>query len=515
MAPPRRALPARADLEQQRKLAKELLSDFRRGDTNAVARIRAEVPDKHRIVLADAQYVLAREYGFASWTALRDHVAAHQTHTVSVEERFRRAVQHHDSDELRGLIPSRDELQPIINAPIFGFDSPALVTVAGSGDVEIVDALLALGADPNQRSDWWAGGFHPLHAAEGAVAERLLEAGAIPDACAAARLDRLDLLRSMLDADPSRVHERGGDGQTPLHFARSRAVADLLLDAGADIDARDRDHRSTPAQWMLGDPDDPAKSRVSLARYLVDRGASADIFLAAALGLTSRVREMLSRDPSLLALRTGRGVYGEKRPSSYHIYFWTIGQNLTPLHTAVHFHQRETVAVMKEFASPAQRLLLACHDGDRREALAIGRANPGLVAGLTGDDKRALTDESWLANAPAVELMLELGFDPGVPSVSGPTGGTALHCAAWEGSPACVEALLRYPAGRALIETRDPQYGGTPLNWCCHGSRNCGNPKADHASVARLLMAAGARIDRDRTLDVPDAVRAAIEEFAG
>ena len=513
MAPARRALPAHADLEQQRKLAKELLSDFQSGDATAVARIRAELPDKQRIVLADAQLVLAREYGLANWAALRDHVAAQQKQTISAEERFRRAVQHHDADELRELIPLRNELRSIIDAPAFGFDSPALVSVAGSGDVEIVDALLALGADPNRRSSWWAGGFHPLHAADGAVAERLLEGGAIPDACAAARLDRVDLLQSMLDADPSRVHERGGDGQTPLHFARSRAVADLLLDAGADIDATDRDHRSTPAQWMLGDAHDPAKSRLSLARYLVDRGAATDIFLAAALGLTSRVREMLSRDSSLLALRTGRGAYAEKPPSSYHIYFWTIGQNLTPLHAAAHFHQSETVAVMREFASSTQRLLLACHEGDRGEALAITRANPGLVGGLTGDDRRALTDEAWLANAPAVELMLELGFDPAVRSVSGPTGGTALHCAAWEGSVACVEALLRYPAGRALIETRDTQYGGTPLGWCRHGSLNCGNPNADHATVARLLLTAGARIDRDRKLEASDAVFAVMKEF--
>ena len=433
--------------------------------------------------------------------------------TMSAEERFRRAVQHRDADELRRLIPIRDDLRSIIDAPAFGFDSPALVHVAGSDDVAIVDALLALGADPNRRSNWWAGGFHPLHSASGAVAERLLEAGAIPDACAAARLDRIDLLRSILDADPSRVHERGGDGQTPLHFARSRAVADLLLDAGADIDATDRDHRATPAQWMLGDANDPEKSRLDLARHLVDRGATVDIFLAAALGLTSHAREMLERDPSLLALRTGRGAYGEKPPSSHHIYFWTIGPNLTPLHAAVHFHQREMVAVMREFASPVQRLLLACHAGDRGDALAIARANPGLVASLTGDDRRALTDEAWLANAPAVELMLELGFDPAVPSVSGPTGGTALHCAAWEGSAQCVEALLRYPAGRALIATRDTQYRGTPLGWCCHGSLHCGNPNGDHASVARLLMTAGARLDSDRKLEASDAVRAVIQEF--
>ena len=61
-----RTLPARPNLEQQQKLAKDLLAAFRRGDTEALARVRAELPDKKEIRLADAQYVLAREYGFAS-----------------------------------------------------------------------------------------------------------------------------------------------------------------------------------------------------------------------------------------------------------------------------------------------------------------------------------------------------------------------------------------------------------------------------------------------------------------
>jgi ankyrin repeat protein len=101
-------------------------------------------------------------------------------------------------------------------------------------------------------SSWWGGGFHALHGATPAVAERLLAAGAIPDACAAAHLDRADLLERMLAEHPARVHERGGDGQMPLHFAsRSRRVVDLLLEAGADIDARDVDHRSTAAEWMI------------------------------------------------------------------------------------------------------------------------------------------------------------------------------------------------------------------------------------------------------------------------
>jgi ankyrin repeat protein len=506
----RRTLHVRADLEQQKKLAKQLLAALRRGDTEAQARVRDALPDKQRIVLADAQFVLAREYGFANWSALREHIETLARERLSPEDRFKRAVQGGDVDELRRLLPRRDTLRDVVNRPSFGFDSPALVAVAGHGNAELVDALLALGADPNRKSDWWAGGFHPLYAASGAVADRLLAAGAIPDACAAAHLDRPDLLSAMLAEDESRVHERGGDGQTPLHFARSRRVAELLIAAGADLDARDIDHRSTPAEWMLGDADDPAQSRLDLARYLVEQGASADIFLIAALGLKNRARDMLTRDPSLLSLRTGQGEYGEKGRSSYHIYLWTIGHNMTPLQAASRFRQRETVDVMRGFASAEQRLLLASHEGDADEARTIVRENPGIVQRLTGDDRRALTDEAWSANAPAVELMLELGFDPSASSVTGPGGGTALHCAAWEGSARCVAALLRYPSGRALIEVKDRRYGGTPFNWCCHGSRNSGNPAADYAEVARLLIAAGAHVDPAK-VEASDAVEAVVQ----
>ena len=508
-----RTLPARADLEQQKKLAKQLLAAFRGGDTEAQARVRDALPDKQRIVLADAQFVLAREYGFANWSALREQIETLARERLTPEDRFKRAVQGGDIDELRRLLPRRDALRDIVNRPSFGFDSPALVAVAGRGSVELVDALLALGADPNRKSDWWAGGFHPLYAASGAVADRLLAAGAIPDACAAAHLDRADLLSAILAADPSRAHERGGDGQTPLHFARSPRVADLLIAAGADLDARDVDHRSTPAEWMLGDGDDPAQSRLDLARYLVEQGASADIFLVAALGLEQRARDMLTRDPSLLSLRTGQGEYGEKGRSSYHIYLWTIGHNMTPLQAASRFRQRETVDVMRGFASAEQRLLLACHEGDAEEARTIVRENSGIVQRLTGDDRRALTDEAWSANAPAVELMLELGFDPSASSVTGPGGGTALHCAAWEGSARCVAALLRYPSGRALIEVKDRRYGGTPFNWCCHGSRNSGKPAPDYAEVARLLIAAGAHIDPD-TVEASDEVEAVVQAMS-
>jgi ankyrin repeat protein len=479
-----RSLPSPRDLAQQKKLAKELLQSFASGEAEARARVRSVLPDKARIVLADAQFILAREYGFSNWAALKHHIEARVEDTRLPEERMHDAFTSRDAKAVRTLFGKHPGLRQRIDEPLFAFDSPAIVAYAD--DPAMVDVLLDFGADPNRRSDWWAGGFHALYAATGSAAERLIAAGAIPDACAAAHLDRPDLLARMIADDPARVHERGGDGQTPLHFATSRAIIDLLLAAGADIDARDVDHRSTAAEWMLNR--NRGAGRFDLARYLVERGASVDIFLAAALGLGARARAMLQANPKLLDLRTGQGEYGEKPPSSYHIYFWTIGDSLSPLDVAAQFKQKETLNSMMEFASPLQHLHLACRRGDEAGARALLREHPGIIESMTPADHRAIANAAWNGDARAVALMSELGFDPRTP---GHDSGTALHCAAWEGSADAVAVLLRRRDARDLVAIRDAHYNATPLGWCCHGSR-FGNPRRDHAGVARLLLEAGA-----------------------
>jgi ankyrin repeat protein len=481
-----RVLPPRPDLAQQRTQAKELLERFAEADVESVARVRAALPDKRQIALADAQFVVAREYGFVSWAELKRHIESLVGETArSPWELAHEAFQRRDARAVRKLLSSHAELRAGINEPAFSFDSPAIVAFAN--DLPMVDVLLEFGADPNRRSDWWAGGFHALYSATGAAAEKLLAAGAEPDACAAAHLDRIDLLARMIADDPACVHQRGGDGQTPLHFARSREVIDLLLAHGADVDARDVDHRSTAAEWMLAQT--KGAGRYDLAQYLVERGASADIFLAAALGLTERTRTMLEREPALLDLRTGRGEYGEQPPSSYHIYFWTIGDGRSPMDVAAQFGQLEALRVMQAFASPRQRFLLACRLGDEPAARALLREHPDIVASMPVDDHRAISDAAWSGDAKSVALMLELGFDPRTP---GQDSGTALHCAAWQGSVETVRVLLTAERVRDLLELRDARYHSTPLGWCCHGSQN-GDTSRDHAGVAELLLEAGAQ----------------------
>src|SRR5687767_9041984 len=85
MSHPASRLPERPSLEQLRKQAKELLQHTRTGDPGAVERVRTAIPrfaatvagaPPPDISLADAQFVIAREYGFRSWGELARHVDA-------------------------------------------------------------------------------------------------------------------------------------------------------------------------------------------------------------------------------------------------------------------------------------------------------------------------------------------------------------------------------------------------------------------------------------------------------
>src|SRR4029453_3580836 len=70
-------LPANPNLEQQRKLAKGLGRGFWRGERDAVARVAAlhpRPPAPDAFALSDAQLVVARGYGFASWAKLKHKI---------------------------------------------------------------------------------------------------------------------------------------------------------------------------------------------------------------------------------------------------------------------------------------------------------------------------------------------------------------------------------------------------------------------------------------------------------
>jgi hypothetical protein len=70
-------------LAQERRRAKDLLKAVRSGDSAAIARLRSQHPRLAALLpgklaadvqLSDAQLVIAREYGFASWPSLKIHI---------------------------------------------------------------------------------------------------------------------------------------------------------------------------------------------------------------------------------------------------------------------------------------------------------------------------------------------------------------------------------------------------------------------------------------------------------
>ena len=287
--------------------------------------------------------MLAREYGFANWRELK--AAASSTIAADAlppSSNSSEPFSDGDADVAARVLAAARGSAAAINEPIFGLRLAGARGRLGN-NVEMVDVLLEFGADPNRKSELV--GRRLPSAARRARRRRpsvCSPAGAFPTRARRRNLDRADLLAADDRRGPgarSRARRRRARRRC---ISRDRDASSTSCSTRAPIiDARDIDHRSTAAEWMLGD--EPDDARPELAKYLVERGASADIFLAAALGLTDRARAMLQADPALLALRTGQGEYGEKRPSSFHIYQWTIGPNLSPLQAAAKFEQHETL----------------------------------------------------------------------------------------------------------------------------------------------------------------------------
>jgi hypothetical protein len=132
--------------------------------------------------------------------------------------------------------------------PNYGFGQNALFAAVQRSDRSMIDVLLRAGANIRKRTDWCAGGFGVLDDCDPSLVDFLIQRGAVIDAHAAARLGMLAKLADLVAADQGVVYARGGDGQTPLHFASTVEIAEFLVDHGAEIDALDVDHESTPAQ---------------------------------------------------------------------------------------------------------------------------------------------------------------------------------------------------------------------------------------------------------------------------
>jgi hypothetical protein len=274
-----RPLPPRPSLEFERKEAKALLRRLRGGDPDALVRARARhaaidpsVPA--RIRLADAQLVIAREYGFTSWPRLVRYYGD--------VDRQRYAHQSRQSDQrdfydgrVRGLLADLRDRHSWTARAIASYvprfygmrvndvfastvtEDDARLAVARSHGFPSWDVLLeTIAAEFRQRSDKWQ--VDPMR-----YAGKAMEAA------------DLDELRRVVEAHPDLLHPSDYESskgrnllslalhhERELGVAAMRPIMDWLVSQGLDLQ---RELNVRLCGRMRMNTED--------TRYLLDRGA--------------------------------------------------------------------------------------------------------------------------------------------------------------------------------------------------------------------------------------------------
>jgi ankyrin repeat protein len=306
-----RSLPARPQLDQLKRQAKELLR---------------RQPELGR--LRDAQRAIADSYGFTSWDALRSHVES----IVGVTPRSIIKPPELDSEEgsviwnalaasdegdivaLRELI----ERDPRLSRAEYWY-TPAIHFAVREGHAEAVQLLLDAGADP----EW--NGLHDgslivmardrghlqiarlLEAARDRRGRVLAGSDSHPIHDAITRDDTTEVQR-LLDADPGTVDIGNEIGASPLHRAAGRGAYEmvaLLLERGANVHAVLSSARGLGGSFWtdlqaidlaIWDGRRPRDARI--VEMLLAHGATRDLTVAAALGDIDHVKRILDTEPA-------------------------------------------------------------------------------------------------------------------------------------------------------------------------------------------------------------------------
>ena len=507
---PIRELPARPNIEHLKNQARTLLRDALASEADAKARFsNCNIDTTPK--LADALHVIAREYGFDTWPALKLHIELSSADPV---EALTAAIKADSASLVREVLLRHPSLKSRIDEPLpnYSFDTPALVAAVQKGNRDIVDVLLNAGANINERTRWWAGSFGVLDCAGPKLADHLISRGATVDIHAAARLGMIDRVREHLTRDPQLVHARGGDGQLPLHFAATVEIAALLLDHGADIDARDIDHESTAAQYMACSRQylewrEPYRHDV--VRFLISRGAQADILMASAVGDLALVERILNNDPETVRTTVTERYFPKRDPKSGGcIYIFGFGWTRSPHMIAHQFDHPEVFALLMQRSPNWLRLVNAAEIGDDAWCQRILSEHPQLFQKLSANAARRIIGVATRNNTHALHLLLAAGWPANAVME---TGQTALHFSAWHGNAEAVRDLIAHNAPINVFET---EHGGSPLAWALHGSLNSWErDKGDYPAVTRALLAAGAAIPKpERPLEATEEVLAIINQ---
>lgn len=373
-------LPDAPNLEWLRKQAKRRLDELRKSNLGAQ--------------LADAQFDLAKQYGFASWRALKAHVDS-----LTIDGQLFEAARSGDLDALTALLAKHPDklhaaMKPYewsllhlaaekgqlaavdlllkrglgVNTREKGDNTYAMHWAAAAGDLQVVRRLADAGGDVVGHGDdhelevigWatcWDGCDDAIHHA---VAEFLVSRGARHHIFSAISFNLADEVRRIVAADPSalsRRQSRNEDYQRPLHFAvrknRPQMVA-LLLELGADPLATDGSGYPPAAYATAADIDQ------SVMEMIRARGPM-DLLTALALNEWDAAARLLRHEPG--AIQAGGasvgGLHLMAKRGDVQAVEWLLDHGadpnarwnhwdalVTPLHLAVLGYHREVVRLL-------------------------------------------------------------------------------------------------------------------------------------------------------------------------
>jgi len=255
-----RAMRDNPDIDQMKRQARELLEAYRAQPPDAVI----EVASDHRtatpetFALHDAQFVLARSYGFESWPKLKAAVDGVTT------TRLHEAVQKGDLGAARALLAQRPEIVDLLREGPSGFEIRTLHIAVMKRDAAMTRLLLEAGADT--RGGIWPNrdATSPRSIAEERGYDEIVAMMVGQEEKRGARRgnafgDDLRRLRhammtggeeaviAVFESQPALADICPPDGVTMLHRAAGQGtllVAKWLLDHGADVN-----RKSHPAFW--------------------------------------------------------------------------------------------------------------------------------------------------------------------------------------------------------------------------------------------------------------------------
>jgi ankyrin repeat protein len=478
------------NLEQQKKQARELLRAIRAANPDALARLRsrhlrwARLDDaaiRQDAALHDAQFVIAREQGFASWTKLKAYAepsgdARHArlfvadlqwiTDRVHGLLRVRQSAGPAALEQIRNWHPRFDGWsdEEILQAPFTEADAQLVYAREHGFDTwdDLVLRVNLLASAPNpEATEPFLAAFRLLEAGDAAALDSLLRrhprlvqergtngntllnlAGSL--AARSKQPGSASLVETLL-ASGADVNDANDRGWTPLHqaaYSNQCEIAAALIGHGADLDAEAHGSGGTPliAALFWGH----REVADLLGRYSVAPG---NLRAAAGLGSLELLKKCFRADGSLTPEAiSARGFY---RP---HSGFPDWRPSSDP---------QEVLDEALVWASKSGRTEILPHlvrAGARPDADPY-RGTPLIWAAVRN---RMETAEWLLDHGAVVNLKATFG---------GPTHGqgvTALHMAAQSGHLSIVQLLLRR-GGDPKIE--DDLYHGDAEGWADHSGQ--------------------------------------------